>query len=149
MMHAATASSDRRSASPTTTSNTFAATARDDPTGLIGMGASGTGALRRTTKVAWGGVSGGHLPPHRNGGGQGKDTEHSSAHRKGSKCRGNPAVVVPSFKGVGIKVPDYLEGRKTVQAPGHTTRDGGNAREEENGADTKESKNTATLDIII
>ena len=78
---------DRGSISPTTATNTFAATARDDPAGLIGMGkttmassclvdevytlgASGTGASRRTTKVAWGGVPGGTgtLPPYRNGG---------------------------------------------------------------------------------
>ena len=35
------------------------------------LGASGTGASRRTTKVAWGGVSGGNLVPDRNGGGKG------------------------------------------------------------------------------
>ena len=71
MMDAATPSIDRGSDSPTTATNTFAATARDDPTGLIGMGASGTGASRRTTKVAWGGVSGGNLSPDRNGRGKG------------------------------------------------------------------------------
>ena len=76
---------DRKSVFPTTAANTFAATAHDDPTGLIGMGnttmassylvdevytlrANGMGASRRTTKVAWGGVSGGHFPPYRNGG---------------------------------------------------------------------------------
>ena len=78
----------RGSISPSTATNTFAATARDNPTGLVGMGkttmassclvdevytlrASGTGASRRTTKVAWGGVSGGNLWPDRNGGGKG------------------------------------------------------------------------------
>ena len=71
IMDAATPSNERGSGSPTTAANTFAATARDDWTGLIGMGASGTGALRCTTKVAWGGVSGGILPSHRNGGGEG------------------------------------------------------------------------------
>ena len=59
---------DRGSFSLTTVTNTFAATARDDPTGLIGMGAGGMGASHHTTKVAWGGISGGHLQPHRNGG---------------------------------------------------------------------------------
>ena len=67
-MHVATALSDRGSASPTTTSNTFAATAHDNSTGLIGM--VETGALRHATKMAWGGVSGGHAPPHRNEGGK-------------------------------------------------------------------------------
>ena len=38
MMDAATPSIDRRSDSPMTATNTFAATARDDPAGLIGMG---------------------------------------------------------------------------------------------------------------
>ena len=73
------------SISPSTATNTFAATARVDPAGPIGMGnttmassclvdevytlrANGTGASRRTTKVAWGGVSGGNLSPDRNGG---------------------------------------------------------------------------------
>ena len=85
MMDAATPSIDRGSDSPTTATNTFAATARDHPAGLIGMGnttmassclvdevytlrANGTGASRRTTKVAWGDVSGGNLLPDRNGG---------------------------------------------------------------------------------
>ena len=67
MMHAATASNDRGSGSPTTAANTFTAAAHDDLTGVIGMG---TGASRHTAKVAWGGVSGGTgtLPPYRNGG---------------------------------------------------------------------------------
>ena len=89
MMDAATPSIDRGSDSPTTATNTFAATARDDPAGLIGMGnttmassclvdevytlrANGTGASRRTAKVAWGGVSGGTFPFYRNGGGEGR-----------------------------------------------------------------------------
>ena len=65
MMDAATPSNDRGSGSPTTAANTFAAAAHDDLTGVIGMG---TGALGRATKAAWGGVSGRHLPPYRNGG---------------------------------------------------------------------------------
>ena len=65
MMHAATALNDRGSGSPTTAANTFAAAAHDNLTGVIGMG---TGASPHTTKVAWGGVSGGNLPPDRNGG---------------------------------------------------------------------------------
>ena len=69
MMHAATASNDRGSGSPTTAANTFTAAAHDDLTGVIGMG---TGASRHTTKVAWGGVSGGNLPSDRNGGGEGR-----------------------------------------------------------------------------
>ena len=87
MVGPASLQNGRGSISPSTATNTFAATASDDPVGLIGMGkttmassclvdevytlgASGTGASRRTTKVAWGGVSGGTgtLPPYRNGG---------------------------------------------------------------------------------
>ena len=65
MMDAATPSFDRGSDSPMTVANTFAAAAHDDLTGVIGMG---TGASHRATKAAWGGVSGGHPPPYRNGG---------------------------------------------------------------------------------
>ena len=68
MMHAATALNNSGSGSPTTAANTFAAAAHDDLTGVIGMG---TDASRHTTKVAWGGVSGGNLPPDRNGGREG------------------------------------------------------------------------------
>ena len=68
MVSPASSPNGRGSISPTTVANTFAAAAHDDLTGVIRMGA---GTLRRTTKVAWGGVSGGQLPPHRNGGREG------------------------------------------------------------------------------
>ena len=70
MVSPASSPNDRGSISPTTATDTVAATARDDLNCLIGM--VGTGASRRTTKVAWGGVSGGNLPPDRNGGGKGR-----------------------------------------------------------------------------
>ena len=57
MVDAASSPTDRGSDSPTTAANTFAAAAHDDLTGVIGMG---TGASRRATRAAWGGVSGGH-----------------------------------------------------------------------------------------
>ena len=71
MMDAATPSFDRGSDSPTTATNTFAATAHDDPAGLIGMGKTTMAAsclVERVYTLGTRGISGGNLSPDRNGG---------------------------------------------------------------------------------
>ena len=96
-----------------TTSNTFATTARDDPTGLIGMVEAG--ASCHATKMAWGGVSGGHAPSHRNGGDK-KRMRGTAALIEMGVMPWNPGGRYAFlYKGVGIKVPDCFKGRKTVQ----------------------------------
>ena len=61
----------RGSITPSTATNTFAATARDDPAGLIGMGKTTMAAsclVERVYTLGTRGISGGNLSPDRNGG---------------------------------------------------------------------------------
>ena len=65
----------RGSISPTTATNTFAATARDNPAGLIGMGNTTMASSCLVDEVytlGTRGVPGGNLAPDRNGGGEGR-----------------------------------------------------------------------------
>ena len=65
----------RGSISPTTATNTFAATARDDPAGLIGMGKTTMASSCLVDEVytlGARGISGGHSSPYRNGEGEGR-----------------------------------------------------------------------------
>ena len=121
MVSPASSPDDRGSISPTTATNTFAATARDDPAGLIGMGNTTMASSCLVDEVytlGTRGVPGGNLTPDRNGGGEGRLRGTAALIGMGV-MQWNPAVVVPTFKGVGIKVPDCFKGRKTVQPPGH------------------------------
>ena len=75
MVSPASSPHDRGSISPTTATNTFAATARDDPAGLIGMGNTTMASSCLVDEVytlGTRGVPGGNLTPDRNGGGEGR-----------------------------------------------------------------------------
>ena len=76
MVSPASSPHGRGGISPATATNTFAATARDDPAGLIGMGKTTMASSCLVDEVytlgARRGISGGILTSDRNGGGEGR-----------------------------------------------------------------------------